>query len=71
MVTFLRPHSERWTIERIARLAQREVTQLRSNAAGLGNAQVVALCDQVLLLSGRRISARRRGAALKASTCAW
>ena len=49
MVTLLRPHSERWTIERITRLARGEVTQLRSNAAGLGNAQVVALCDQALL----------------------
>jgi len=46
----LRPSSSRWTIERITRLAQREVTQLRSNAAGLGEAEVVALCDKVLQL---------------------
>ena len=49
MVTLPRPHSERWTIERVAKLGREEVTQLRSNAAGLGNAQVVALCDQALL----------------------
>ena len=49
MVTLLRPQSERWTIERIARLGRGEVTQLRSNAAGLGNAHVVALCDEALL----------------------
>ena len=49
MVTLLRPHSERWTIERIAKLGRGEVTQLRSNAAGLGNAHVVALCDKALL----------------------
>jgi len=49
VITLLRPHSERWTIERIAKLGRSEVTQLRVNAAGLGNAQVVALCDKVLL----------------------
>lgn len=45
----LHSHNDRWTIERIARLARREVIQLRSNAAGLGEAQIVALCDEVLL----------------------
>lgn len=49
MLTVLRPNRDRWTIERITRLGWREVTQLRTNAAGLGDAQVVALCDQVLL----------------------
>lgn len=49
MTTVLRPHNERWTIERIARLGRGEVTQLRTNAAGLGDMQVVALCDKVLL----------------------
>jgi hypothetical protein len=48
-VTLLRPHSERWTIERIVRLDRSEVTQLRANAAGLGDANVVALCDKALL----------------------
>lgn len=51
MSTVLRPHNERWTIERITRLGRGEVTQLRTNAAGLGHAQVVALCDKVLLLA--------------------
>jgi len=46
----LRSRSNRWTIERVARLAQREVTQLRTNAAGMGDAEVVALCDKVLQL---------------------
>ena len=49
MITVLRPHNERWTIERITRLGRTEVTQLRTNAAGLGDTQVVALCDKVLL----------------------
>ena len=39
---------DQWTIERVARLAQQEVTQLRANAEHLGKAQVVALCDEVL-----------------------
>jgi hypothetical protein len=38
-----------WTIERISRLGRDEVAQLRTNAAGLGDAKVVALCDKVLL----------------------
>ena len=37
-----------WTSERIARLARRDLTQLRENAAGLGHGKVVALCDQAL-----------------------
>ena len=49
MITALRPDTNRWTIERITGLARREVTQLRTNAAGLGDAQVVALCDKALL----------------------
>lgn len=48
--SMLRSTSNRWTIERIARLAQREVTQLRANAEDLGKSEVVALCDEVLLL---------------------
>jgi len=38
-----------WTIERITRLGRGEVTQLRTNAAGLGDLDVVALCDKALL----------------------
>jgi hypothetical protein len=53
MSTVLRPHNERWTIERITRLGRGEVTQLRSNAAGLGQVQVVALCDKVLLSAAK------------------
>jgi hypothetical protein len=44
----LRSRSDRWTIERIARLAKRELTQLRANAAGMGEAKIVALCDEAL-----------------------
>jgi hypothetical protein len=38
-----------WTIERITRLGRAEVAQLRTNAASLGDMEIVALCDQVLL----------------------
>ena len=53
MITLLRPHSERWTVERIAKLDRDEVTQLRLNATGLGNAHVVALCDKALLKAAK------------------
>lgn len=45
----IRSLDNRWTSERIARLARRDMAQLRENAAGLGDAKVVALCDQALL----------------------
>jgi hypothetical protein len=61
----LSSRSNRWTIERIARLAQREVTQLRMNAAELGEAAVVALCDKVLLLERPRVLAEKAGRRLK------
>ena len=61
----LHSRSNRWTIERIARLAQREVTQLRTNAENLGDAQVVALCDQVLPLERPIVLAERAGRRLK------
>ena len=61
----LRLPSNRWTIERIARLAGREVTQLRANAQNLGEAEVVALCDQVLLLERPRDLAEGAGRRLK------
>jgi hypothetical protein len=51
----------RWTIERITRLPARDVAQLRTNAQDLGDAQVVALCDQVLLLERPRILAEQAG----------
>src|SRR5688572_16047892 len=57
----LRSRSNRWTIDRIARLAEREVTQLRTNAEALGDAQVVALCDQVLLLERPVVLAQKAG----------
>jgi len=62
----LRSRNNRWTIERIARLAQREVTQLRTNAEQLGQAAVVALCDQVLLLERPVVLAEKAGRRLKA-----
>ena len=58
----LRTLDHRWTSERIARLARRDMAQLRENAAGLGDAKVVALCDQALLSAPAapgRDSARR------------
>jgi hypothetical protein len=62
----LRSRSNRWTIERIARLAQREMTQLRTNAANLGEAEVVALCDKVLLLDRPSVLAEKARRRLKA-----
>jgi hypothetical protein len=62
----LHSRGNRWTIERIARLAQREVTQLRLNAEKLGEAAVVALCDKVLLLERPRVLAEKAGRRLKA-----
>jgi hypothetical protein len=64
--TVLRSRSNRWTIERITRLAQREVTQLRTNAENLGKVQVVALCDQVLVLERPHVLAENAGRRLKA-----
>jgi len=63
----LRSRSNRWTIERIARLAQREVTQLRTNAQRLGEAQVVALCDKVLEQPRPADLAAKRAQHLKAN----
>ena len=62
----LRSGSSRWTIDRIARLAQREVTQLRTNAENLGEVEVVALCDKVLLLERPHGLAEKAGRRLKA-----
>lgn len=62
----LRSRSNRWTIERIARLAQREVTQLRTNAAGLGDAEVIALCDKVLQLERPSVLAEKARRRLRA-----
>ena len=61
----LRSRSSRWTIDRIARLAERELTQLRTNAERLGEAEVVALCDQVSLLERPRVLAEKAGRRLK------
>lgn len=66
MISLLRPHGERWTPERIARLERRELAQLRVNAAGLGNAHVVALCDEALL-NAAKDSAGAMARRLKAS----
>jgi hypothetical protein len=62
----LRPRSNRWTIDRIARLAERELTQLRTNAQHLGELEVVALCDQALLLERPVVLAEKAGRRLKA-----
>ena len=62
----LRSRGNQWTIERLARLAERELTQLRANAQNLGETKVVALCDQVLLLERPRALAEKAGRRLKA-----
>jgi hypothetical protein len=49
----IRSLDHRWTGARIARLARRDLTQLRANAADLGDAKVVALCDHALLTAPR------------------
>jgi hypothetical protein len=64
--TLLHSRTNRWTIERIGRLAQREVIQLRSNAHTLGEAEVVVLCDKVLLLERPHVLAEQAGRRLKA-----
>jgi hypothetical protein len=66
MITLLRPHGERWTIERLTRLNRSELTQLRTNAVGLGDAQVAALCDKALLKAAKD-SAGAMARRLKAS----
>jgi hypothetical protein len=53
-------------MERIARLVQGEVLQLRTNATVLGEAAVVALCDKVLLLERPAVLAEKAGRRLKA-----
>lgn len=53
-------------MDRIARLVQREVLQLRTNAVGLGEAAVVELCDKVLLLERPAFLAENAGRRLKA-----
>jgi hypothetical protein len=65
LASVLRPRSNPWTIERIARLAERELTQLRKNAQDLGEAEVVALCDQALLLERPAHLAQKAGRRLK------
>lgn len=55
----------RWTIERISRLAQGEVTQLRTNAENLGKPEIVALCDKVLLLERPSVLAEKARRRLK------
>jgi hypothetical protein len=53
--------AQEWTPERLARLDTAELRQLRDNAAGLGAAAVVALCDAAL--EGRPKARAKRGAA--------
>jgi len=51
--------AQEWTPERLARLDTPDLQQLRDNAAGLGAAAVVALCDAAL--EGRPKSRAKRG----------
>jgi len=52
--------SAAWTRDRIEALSTAEVRQLRANAERLGEAEIVALCDEVL-------KARPKGGAAKAA----
>lgn len=65
----LRSLDHRWTGERIARLARRDMAQLRANAAELGDAKVVALCDHALLTAprgqGRDIARRLKSSGVR------
>src|SRR4051794_25520476 len=61
-LAFKSRHSQEWTPERLARLDTVDLQQLRENAATLGAATVVALCDAAL--EGRpKVRAKRGGAA--------
>ena len=61
-IAFKSRQSQDWTPERLARLATVDLQQLRENAASLGAAAVVALCDAAL--EGRpKVRAKRGGAA--------
>ena len=53
--------AQEWTPERLARLDTADLQQLRDNAASLGAAAVVALCDTAL--EGRPKARAKRGGA--------
>ena len=62
-MAFKGQRGQEWTPERLARLDTADLQQLRDNAAGLGAAAVVALCDTAL--EGRpKARAKRGGAAV-------
>jgi hypothetical protein len=76
-VAFKGRRSSVWTRERIERLPQQEIEQLRTNAGTLGEDGVVALCDEALRIlpktkrsaTGKTAKARRlisRGKAFEA-----
>jgi hypothetical protein len=50
-----------WTLERIGQLSKRDIEQLRSNAAMLGETAVAALCDEALK-PRPKVRAKRRDA---------
>ncbi|TMH71532.1 MAG: hypothetical protein E6H57_05020 [Betaproteobacteria bacterium] len=43
-----RSRAAEWTMERVAKLEREEIEQLRTNALGLGEQQVAALCEAAL-----------------------
>lgn len=65
----LRRLDDRWTSARIARLARRDMAQLRENAAQLGDEKVVALCDHALLSApkepGRDVARRLKASGVR------
>ena len=49
-----------WTKDRIQTLSKPEVKQLRANAERLQEPEVVALCDEVLVIHAKAATAARR-----------
>lgn len=52
-----------WTAERIEQLSTPDIRQLRANAERLGEAAIVAQCDEALELRTKPAAAKRRAAA--------
>ena len=46
-----------WTMERVAKLERDEIEQLRANALGLGEREVVTLCEAALVNIPKRRAA--------------
>jgi hypothetical protein len=67
-VRITRPtRTAQWTRERIDSLSTAEVRQLRDNAARLHEAEVAALCEQVLLGRPRAGARKARKSQMKSA----